>query len=161
MALLALGHKVQAQQNEIIGALAALNGKINVRFSIVDSLHPFTAKGLTELQKDFVLSRQEIAEIKRVSKRSTGMKLGSSFIEGARLFSSVAFYKAYQSADSLSLSFIEKNKPFYIMSVPLFFSNGQKATIDVDLIGSGGYTYLLVKKKDKWIIEKDFVRWVE
>jgi hypothetical protein len=162
MSLLALDHgvQVQAQQSEITEALVALNGKINIRFPVVDSLHPFTLKGSTEYQKDFGLSKQEASEIKKYSKKSAGKKLDSSFIHGSRLISSQAFYKAYQNGDSLSLSFIEKNKPFYTLSVPLFFNDGQKAVLDMDLIGRGGYTYLLVKKQGKWVIEKEFVRWI-
>ena len=162
MSLLALdrGVQVQAQQSEITEALVALNGKINIRFPIVDSLHPFTLNGSTEYQKDIGLSKQEASEIKKYSKKSAGKKLDSSFIHGSRLISSQAFYKAYQNGDSLSSSFIEKNKPFYTLSVPLFFNDGQKAVLDMDLIGRGGYTYLLVKKQGKWVIEKEFVRWI-
>ena len=160
MSLLALDHNIQAQQSEIIEALGALNGKINILYPIVDSLHPFTLNGLTEYQKDFGLSKQEESEIKKHSKKSAGKRLDSSFIHGSRLISSQDFYKAYKIGDSLSLSFIEKNKPFYTFSVPLFFNHGQKAVLDMELIGRGGYTYLLVKRQGKWIIEKEFVRWI-
>lgn len=160
ISLLALDTSVQAQQCEITEVLVALNGKINIRFPIVDSLHPFALKGLTEYQKDFGLSKQEASEIEKHSKKSAGKKLDSSFINGSRLIPSQAFYKAYQNGDSLSLSFIEKNKPFYTLSVPLFFNDGQKVVLDIDLIGREGYTYLLVKRQGKWVIQKEFVRWI-
>jgi len=160
ISLLALEHSVQAQQREITETLAALKGEINFRFPIVDSLHPFTFNGSIGYQKDFGLSKQDVSEIKKHNKKRSGIKLDSSFIHGSRLISSQAFYKAYQNGDSLSLSFIEKNKPFYTLSIPIFFNDGKKAVLDIDLIGRGGYTYLLVKKQGKWIIEKEYVRWI-
>jgi len=159
MSLLALDHNVQAQQSEITGAFVALNGKINIQFPIVDSLHRFTLNGLTEYQRIWII-KQEEWEIKKHSKKSAGKRLDSSFIHGSRLISSRDFYKAYKIGDSLSLSFIEKNKPF-IPFLFLFSSiTVKKAVLDMELIGRGGYTYLLVKRQGKWIIEKEFVRWI-
>jgi hypothetical protein len=95
ISLLALKHNVQAQQSEITEALAALNGKINIRFPIVDSLHPLTPRGTTEYQKYFGLSKQEESEIERHSKKGAGKKLDSSFIHASRLISSQALFPLY------------------------------------------------------------------
>jgi hypothetical protein len=159
-ALLLIGSSIHAQQREIYDVLTGLKQKINLRFRVSDSLCPISIKELGNFQKNLPLSKQEIREIRIVSKGQKGMKLNDSLLNGASFISAISIYKAYQNADSSSLSFIESNKPFYTLSLPLFFDNGHKAIVDIDLIGSGGYTYLLIKRNDKWIIEKEMVRWV-
>ncbi|HMH20155.1 MAG TPA: hypothetical protein VK563_00195 [Puia sp.] len=158
--LLLIGSNIQAQQGEIHDVLAGLKKKINLRFRISDSLPPTSIKKLDNLQHDLSLSKQEVREVRKANTRIKGMKLDNTLLDGVSFISASSIYKAYQFADSSSLSFIERNKPFYILSFPLFFDNGQKAIIDLDLIGRGGYTYLLVKRNDKWVIDKEMVRWV-
>lgn len=159
MALQFLG-KVNAQQNDIAGIFRALKGKVNQTFPVSDSLYPMSVKSLTNIRKFLPISRKDAREIRAASKTPSGIKLNNGFLAGARLIAASPAYRDYPVPDSSSLSFIETNKPFYIISAPLFFAGRRKAIIDIDLIGRGGYTYLLVKENVGWAIQSEIVRWV-
>lgn len=151
------GKKAVAQHADILEALAR-NGKINTKLPIIDSLLTFKAskKQLSDIQKKFDLSSREVSEIHELSKRNKGEKLNVSDIPGTTLISALLWYKG----DTSRVTFMERYKPFYILSIPTVFGHGDMAVVDIDLIGGGGYTYLLIKQQGQWVIKGELVRWV-
>jgi hypothetical protein len=152
-------HSLSAQSCDICTIFKTLEQlqKINLKFPVIDSLHPTSTKNLSS---DLQLTKKELKEIKKVGKTQRGISLDSSYFKSFKIIPALPIYKAFNNTDTVNLKFIEASKPFYIISNPLFFSKNQKAIIDVDFIGSGGYTYILEIKGSKWVICKEILRWV-
>lgn len=155
--LFAFSNSLIAQTCKSCEIFQSLQQKINFQFPIVDSLHPIDTRNLNP---NLGLTKKEIKELKKNGKLQRGLTLNSSNIKGAKTIPANSIYKAFKKMDSTNLKFIEQNKPFYLISNPLFFSNNCKAIVDVDLIGRGGYTYLLKRENGKWIIIKEIIRWI-
>lgn len=155
--ILFFSFSVNAQDIEILEVLKTLSTKMNLKLSVADTLYPLKiSKSVFSLH----LLKYEIKEIKKHNKRQKGKKLDQSWLDGVNFISAKLIYEAFKKLDSVNTDYIEKNKPFYLISNPLFFSNQKKAIVDIDLIGSGGYTYLLLKKDNEWFIEEEIVRWI-
>ncbi|HET6256220.1 MAG TPA: hypothetical protein VFE32_19235 [Puia sp.] len=153
-----IGEKAVAQHTDIMEALAKEGGKINTKLPIIDSLLPFKVNKmqLSNLREKFALTKNEASEIHKIIEKSRGERLNATEMPGTLLISASLLY----NGDTLNVSFMGKNKPFYILSIPILFDHGEKAVIDVDLVGGGGYTYLLIKQQGQWVVEKEIVRWV-
>lgn len=145
-----------AQNTEIKDILRVVEQKMNTALLVTDSLQPFYPKGLG---KKLGLSKKEIKEIKKKAKLQHGLKLDKSYTESLNFIAAEPLYTAFNKLDSESLQLIEKKKPFYLLSVPIFFRDANKAIIDVTLIGGYGTTYILEKKESHWVIIKEIIRW--
>jgi hypothetical protein len=133
---------------------------MNPNLPVIDSLVPFSNNNNMSLyQKAFQLSGSELREVKSTT-LGKGEKISEQEFNGAPVINGDFYFKSLAKADSADLRILRQKKPFYVISLPLYFDDNQKALIDVDLIGRVGVTYLFVKKDGKWIIAQSYMRWV-
>jgi len=158
--LLFLHFKAVSQQRDVIDALLRQGRKVNTALPVLDSLVPLNGKISKGLIESFKLSKEEVRAIQRNSNKTTGARLVPGAGLQLRLIDGSPYFHALKYSDSVSLAFISRNKPFYSISVPVIFDNGTKAIIDVELVGGGGSTILMVKRDGKWEVENEYVRWV-
>lgn len=148
-----------AQQQEIYNALIAA-GQINPRFPVADSLHPVNITSWKELAKTFQLAGKQLSRVKKCSRKQQGAHLDRPLTNQMNLLDAQPYYQGLRTGDSTFLAFVNAHKPFYVLSSPLLFNDNQDAIVEVDLVGSGGYTFLLHRQGQQWAIVKTMVRWV-
>ena len=158
--LLLANCKAICQQQDIVSTILRNNQKINTQYPILDSLNPYSEKAIKGIAAGLNLTQSEVRQIHHNVKQMVGTHLIVPADVPVRLLSAMPYFHALKYADSASLSFISKNKPFYSLSQPVFFDDRKKAIIDIELIGRQGYTILMALQDGHWVIEKEYVRWV-
>ena len=156
---LVCGQRASAQQQEIYSSLVAA-GKINPRFPVVDSLHPIKITDWKAVAKTFQLTAGQVSGLKKCSRKQQGAHLDRPLAAGMNLLNGQPYYQGLSTGDSTFLAFVNAHKPFYVLSTPLLFNNNQDAIVEVDLMGSGGYTFLLHLQEGQWMVVKTIARWV-
>ncbi|WP_315821505.1 hypothetical protein [Paraflavitalea speifideaquila] len=86
---------------------------------IIDSLPPFV---VTRFGADYKLTRKEIREIKRQAQDQKGLKLNEENFNGGRFIPAAPILAAFKDVDSVSFKIIGKQKPFYMISMPVFLT---------------------------------------
>lgn len=99
--------------------IRVIKSKLNQRQPLLDSLAPVSIKDVLKRREPLLLE----AEVKELSASSQhrGMIVCDTIWKGELLGSKNLYLK-----DSVSLIFIHNNKPFYMISYPLFLSHNTK-----------------------------------
>jgi hypothetical protein len=147
------------QERNTYAVLNGLSSKIDSNIPIVDSLYPSKLLGLLKREQK-LFTKKEVNELRKNLKRSVGFKLKQDSINWGQLIPAKPLMNFIYDSDSSNLKLVEKSKPFCIISAPIFFNNNSKVLISIDVIGSYGYSYIMQRVNDKWIILKEIFRWV-
>lgn len=139
--------------------IRALEKQMNSNYPIVDSLSPFLITSFTG--KDWnSLTAREKRKLRRAVKEQMGIKLNQDSLPHRKLIPSFPVFEAFANLDSSGIRMIEQQQPFYMLSNPLFFAGNSKAIVDLSLIRGFGYTYILERRNNDWVIIESIYRWM-
>ena len=145
-----------AQKNNPYELINNIPQILNAKFAIIDSLVPMTKINKKELM---FLSKKELKELKKLSLKSEGMKIDYDSIVNYTLFPAETIFKAFEYFDSTAIQLF-KDKSYYLLSNPLFFSGGSKVIMRVSLIKGYGSLYILERKENEWKVLKNIYQWM-
>jgi hypothetical protein len=148
----------KAQKGNPYDILAALSEKMNIKYPILDSLIPLHSSNVGNNDSNG-LTRGEKREFRIAVRHASGFRLISDSLKEWKLLPALPILKVFENFDSAGSVLIEKQKPFYMISNPIFLRQG-KVIVNVNLIRGYGYTYILEWKNGKWAILKEIYNWM-
>jgi len=151
-------HVSKAQKENPYGVLTAISQKFNLKYPVLDSLIPLHSSDMTN-DNSSGLTKGEEREFGNAVRQARGFRLNSDSLREWKFLPALPILKVFETFDSFGSALVEKQKPFYVISNPIFLRHG-KAIVNVNLIGSYGYTYILEWKNGKWVILTEIYNWM-
>lgn len=139
----------QGSPYEIIQALIK-NNEISTSTPLLDSLTPW---GNINIQDKVwnILTTEEKAELVATVKVANGYKLHSDTLKNIRLLPSTEFLQSFRNFDAYTLELINKSKPFYWISNPIFLHQNSKAIFSVFTVTGLCVSYIYEKRNGEWV----------
>jgi hypothetical protein len=105
--------------------------------------------------RDWHITKNEKRDILRNARRQKEyIPFKKGYFPGRAFVPAIKIFSPNGVPDITLMKYIGSIKPFYIITAPLFYHNGQMALINVSMVGSLATThYLLAKKGQEWLIE--------
>jgi hypothetical protein len=138
----------QGDPYEIIQTLIK-SKEISTNIPLLDSLTPWGKINIKDRKWD-ILNTEEKTELVAAVKIANGFKLHSDTLKIIPLLPSTEFLKSFEKGNAFTVELINKYKPFYWISNPIFLHNNSKAVFSLFSIPGLHVSYLYEKKNGEW-----------